>query len=375
MNYIKDGGDFSRDESDGPQHLVRHPRARHGRASATASPTTASSAPAARRSSSSPTTAAPASASPRSPACPSTYIFTHDSVGVGEDGPTHQPVETVSGLRVIPNLDVIRPGDPEETAAAFAAAFSRNDGPTLLALTRQDVPHQGSVSASRPPRRRAQRRLRPRQGNRRARQPSSSPPAANCSTPSTPPKQLGAGVRVVSMPCFERFDRQPPTTATKSSRRPARKRVAIEAGVTGLWWKYVGTRRQGHRHRPLRHQRPRQHRHEGTRHDGGESVGAVKRPSLSSLRLEFPGTVRTLQGESGIAPSAHRRSLRFGPAGAAAGRTGLRAFRWRGVQPEPAGQLHHGIPERGAALAVDRGGELFLRNAAPAPGGLASSYS
>jgi transketolase len=60
---------------------------------------------------------------------PVTYIFTHDSVGVGEDGPTHQPVETVSGLRVIPNLDVIRPGDAEEAAAAFAAAFSRAMAP------------------------------------------------------------------------------------------------------------------------------------------------------------------------------------------------------------------------------------------------------
>ncbi|MEY4482637.1 MAG: transketolase, partial [Verrucomicrobiota bacterium] len=79
---------------------------------------------------------------------PVTYIFTHDSVGVGEDGPTHQPVETVSGLRVIPNLDVIRPGDSEEAAAAFAAAFSRNDGPTLLALSRQDIPNQGSIPAS-----------------------------------------------------------------------------------------------------------------------------------------------------------------------------------------------------------------------------------
>ena len=71
---------------------------------------------------------------------PTIYIFTHDSVGVGEDGPTHQPVETVSGLRVIPNLDVIRPADPEETAGAFAAAIDRTDGPTLLALTRQAVP-------------------------------------------------------------------------------------------------------------------------------------------------------------------------------------------------------------------------------------------
>ena len=64
---------------------------------------------------------------------PVIYIFTHDSVGVGEDGPTHQPVETVSGLRVIPDLDVIRPADPEETAGAFAAAMQRTDGPTALA--------------------------------------------------------------------------------------------------------------------------------------------------------------------------------------------------------------------------------------------------
>src|SRR5207249_5495643 len=71
---------------------------------------------------------------------PTMYIFTHDSVGVGEDGPTHQPVETVSGLRLIPNLDVIRPADPEETAGAFAAAMERMDGPTLIALTRQALP-------------------------------------------------------------------------------------------------------------------------------------------------------------------------------------------------------------------------------------------
>jgi transketolase len=71
---------------------------------------------------------------------PNIYIFTHDSIGVGEDGPTHEPVETVSGLRVIPQLDVIRPADPEETAGAFVAAAQRIDGPTLLALTRQVVP-------------------------------------------------------------------------------------------------------------------------------------------------------------------------------------------------------------------------------------------
>ena len=91
---------------------------------------------------------------------PVIYVFTHDSVGVGEDGPTHQPVETVMGLRVIPNLDVIRPADPEETAGAFVAALERTDGPTLLALTRQAVPDASRRLASTKRGRRAQGRLR-----------------------------------------------------------------------------------------------------------------------------------------------------------------------------------------------------------------------
>merc|ERR1711957_688759 len=70
---------------------------------------------------------------------PTSYILTHDSVGVGEDGPTHQPVESTSGLRIIPNLDVIRPADPEEVAGAFMASVDRKDGPTALVLTRQNV--------------------------------------------------------------------------------------------------------------------------------------------------------------------------------------------------------------------------------------------
>merc|ERR1711990_1349864 len=71
---------------------------------------------------------------------PINYIWTHDSIGVGEDGPTHQPVETVSSLRNIPNLDVQRPGDAEETAAAYISALNRKDGPTALILSRQDLP-------------------------------------------------------------------------------------------------------------------------------------------------------------------------------------------------------------------------------------------
>ena len=173
---------------------------------------------------------------------PVTYIFTHDSVGVGEDGPTHQPVETVSGLRVIPNLDVIRPGDAEEAAAAFAAAFSRNDGPTLLALSRQDLPHQGGVSA-------ATRREGTLKGGYILVKETAPLEAIVIATGSEVQWAVeGAkgkpGVRVVSMPCMERFDRQ--SAEYRESVLPAActKRVAIEAGVSGLWWKYVGTQGQ-----------------------------------------------------------------------------------------------------------------------------------
>ena len=97
---------------------------------------------------------------------PVVYIFTHDSVGVGEDGPTHQPIETVSGLRLIPHLHVIRPADPEETAGAFAAALLRTDGPTLLALSRQALPESQPGAGGDPPRRRGKGRLHPPQRDR-----------------------------------------------------------------------------------------------------------------------------------------------------------------------------------------------------------------
>ncbi|HAL70532.1 MAG TPA: transketolase [Verrucomicrobiales bacterium] len=173
---------------------------------------------------------------------PVTYIFTHDSVGVGEDGPTHQPVETVSGLRVIPNLDVIRPGDAEEAAAAFAAAFSRADGPTLLALSRQDLPHQGSASA-------ATRREGTLKGGYVLVKETAPLEAIVIATGSEVQWAVeGAkgkpGVRVVSLPCFERFDRQDAEYRESVLPAACTKRISIEAGVTGLWWKYVGTQGQ-----------------------------------------------------------------------------------------------------------------------------------
>ncbi len=173
---------------------------------------------------------------------PVIYIFTHDSVGVGEDGPTHQPVETVSGLRVIPNLDVIRPGDAEEAAAAFASAFSRNNGPTLLALSRQDLPHQGSASAT-------VRREGTLKGGYVLVKETGPLEAIVLATGSEVQHAVAGakgkpGVRVVSLPCFEIFDRQPQSYRDEVLPPSCTKRIAIEAGVSGLWWKYVGTQGQ-----------------------------------------------------------------------------------------------------------------------------------
>lgn len=171
---------------------------------------------------------------------PTTFIFTHDSVGVGEDGPTHQPVETVSGLRVIPGLDVIRPGDAEETAGAFIAAMRRTDGPSALILTRQAIPMQNSVSA-------AERRDGVMRGGYVLVKETSALTTILIGTGSElqhcvdAAKTLGDGVRVVSMPCTERFDRQSDEYKESVLPKSCTKRVAIEAGVTDLWWKYVGT--------------------------------------------------------------------------------------------------------------------------------------
>ncbi len=171
---------------------------------------------------------------------PVTYILTHDSVGVGEDGPTHQPVETVSGLRVIPNLDVIRPGDAEETAGAYLAAMSRNDGPTALILTRQAIPLMNHLSAQ-------ERRDGVLKGGYIVKKETGDLTTILLATGSElqhamdAAAELGDGVRVVSMPCFERFDRQSADYQESVLPAACTKRVAIEAGVSGLWWKYVGT--------------------------------------------------------------------------------------------------------------------------------------
>src|SRR5437588_6531753 len=199
MNYIKDGGDFSRDNFAGRN--VRFGIREHGmcailngisyhglfRASgATFTVFTDYCRGAIRLSALS--------------KLPNTYIFTHDSIGVGEDGPTHQPVETISSVRVMPNIDGIRPADPEETAGAFVAAMERTEGPTFIALTRQVVPILNEIDVK-------LRREGVRRGGYIAKRESAPLELIILSCGSelqhalAAAKELGEGVRVVSMPC------------------------------------------------------------------------------------------------------------------------------------------------------------------------------
>ena len=170
---------------------------------------------------------------------PVTYIFTHDSVGVGEDGPTHQPVDTVSGLRLFPNLDVMRPADPEETAAAFAGAMQRTDGPTVLSLTRQVVPNLSFAPVE-------TRRGGTLNGAYILLKETAPLEAILLAAGSevqhavAAAKELGAGVRVVSVPCMERFERQTAEYREQILPTSCRRRVAIEAGVSDLWYRWVG---------------------------------------------------------------------------------------------------------------------------------------
>jgi transketolase len=170
---------------------------------------------------------------------PNIYIFTHDSIGVGEDGPTHEPVETVSSVRLMPHIDVIRPADPEETAGAFVAAVERIDGPTLIALTRQVVPILNEIDAN-------LRREGVSRGGYIAKKEKGKLDLIIMSCGSelqhalAAAKELGDGARVVSMPCFERFARESEEYREEVLPKSCRRRVAIEAGVPEIWFQYVG---------------------------------------------------------------------------------------------------------------------------------------
>jgi transketolase len=171
------------------------------------------------------------------------YVFSHDSIAVGEDGPTHQPIEQVATLRAVPNLDVIRPADANEATAAWAVAVERCDGPTALILSRQKVPVlAGTAEKARDGVARGGYVLREASG-------SGTPDLILIATGSEVQHALGAAdsleaggirTRVVSLPCWERFDRQ--DAAYRESVLPpdARKRVAVEAESPFGWERYAG---------------------------------------------------------------------------------------------------------------------------------------
>ncbi|CAD7384802.1 transketolase [Xanthomonas arboricola] len=169
------------------------------------------------------------------------HVYTHDSIGLGEDGPTHQPVEHLASLRYIPNNDVWRPGDAVESAVSWKAAITRKDGPSCLVFSRQNLQHQ--------PRSDEQLKLIERGGYVLADAEGGTPDVILIATGSevglaVEAKQTldaaGLKTRVVSMPSTDVFDRQDAAYRESVLPNAVRKRVAVEAGVTGFWRKYVG---------------------------------------------------------------------------------------------------------------------------------------
>ena len=168
------------------------------------------------------------------------FVYTHDSIGLGEDGPTHQPVEQLASLRIMPNMRVWRPCDAVETAIAWRDSIERTDGPTSLILTRQGVPHQ---------RRSDEQIAAVRRGGYILRDPETAPAIIFIATGSevglamqavSALAEEGMAARVVSMPCTDLFDAQPESYRQSVLPPDAGVRIVIEAGVGDFWWRYAG---------------------------------------------------------------------------------------------------------------------------------------
>jgi transketolase len=167
------------------------------------------------------------------------YVFTHDSIGLGEDGPTHQPVEQTATLRMIPNMTVWRPCDTTETLVAWAASVEKKDGPTCHILSRQNLPFVKRSDAQIADIRKGGYVLSDCEGAAKVVMIATGSEVELALKAQEMLKAEGIGARVVSMPSTNEFDKQ--DAAYKASVLPAgTKRVAIEAGVTDGWYKYVG---------------------------------------------------------------------------------------------------------------------------------------
>lgn len=168
------------------------------------------------------------------------WVLTHDSIGVGEDGPTHQPIEQISALRLTPNVDVWRPCDTIESAIAWKAGIEKKDGPTCLAMSRQNLKPQAHTK---------EQLADIAKGAYILFDSANTPDIIFIATGSevelamTGAKALvaqGKHVRVVSMPCADVFDRQDNAYKEKVLPKAVRRRIAIEAGSADFWYKYVG---------------------------------------------------------------------------------------------------------------------------------------
>jgi transketolase len=170
----------------------------------------------------------------------SILVYTHDSIGLGEDGPTHQPVEHLASLRLIPNLVLWRPCDAVETAVAWQAAIERRDGPTALALTRQSVPHQQRSADQIAAIGRGGYALIECEGLPECIVIATGSEVGIAAEAVRELARRGRRVRLVSMPSCEAFVRNDSDYQERVLPALVRKRVAVEAGVTAGWWQFVG---------------------------------------------------------------------------------------------------------------------------------------
>jgi transketolase len=170
------------------------------------------------------------------------YVMTHDSIGLGEDGPTHQPVEHLPSLRIVPNMTVWRPCDVTETAQAWADSIERRDGPTVLALTRQALPAQTRTAEQIAEIRRGGYILKDCEGTPELILIATGSEVGLAVEAARLLQQKARRVRVVSMPCTSLFDAQDESYRERVLPKQVERRVAIEAAAPDTWYRYVGTR-------------------------------------------------------------------------------------------------------------------------------------
>ncbi len=177
---------------------------------------------------------------------PAIYIFTHDSIGVGEDGPTHQPIEHIGSLRAIPNIDVIRPADANEVTVMWKHILRLKDRPAALILTRQAIPtFDRTKYASAEGALRGAYILAGSQGTPHVLLMSTGSEVQLCLGAYEELQKEGIQARVISMPCWELFQRQEPSYWEEIMPRTVRARVAVEAGSTFGWRRYTGRHDEG----------------------------------------------------------------------------------------------------------------------------------